>query len=444
MIITNEILVLSIALLMLGMSFPAYTNFEKSNGFNNPASLWFIATLTQFLSSASFASYQFTGAIAFSLGSTLQFTTDILLGLLFRAMHKKVTLHAYLLMAAVTLSYWIFYDHEEYVHRTIIASAGLTILSVWQIRELLNNLKKGRSKYIIFLITIISIQTILASIRLRSGIDLLPLHDLPNIPQNRFQEDLDTFLIRMPILLIYVLIFMGIGNHFFENLWRQAHSQRKALEEQVTVVLTKLAAARDNNTGKHILRTQRMIKLLAEALRDFGFYRDFLTHENIRTLYQAAPLHDVGKIAIPDEILLKPRSLNAEERRIIEKHALLGEQILSTASTTGHTPILEMALKMAGSHHEHCDGTGYPRGLKENEIPLEGRIMAIVDVYDALTTERIYKEKWDHEEVVDMIKKNKGKHFDSIIVEAFLAVSDEFKKIAEDMKDPDLGVDIVG
>jgi len=171
-----------------------------------------------------------------------------------------------------------------------------------------------------------------------------------------------------------------------------------------------------------------------------GYYKDELTAEKIHHLYLAAPLHDIGKVGISDEVLLKPGKLTDTEREQVQKHVILGEQILKTAASTEHNPIIDTGLKLASSHHEQWNGKGYPRGLRELEIPLEGRIMAVVDVYDALSTKRVYKDGWQHKVIVEHFKQHRGTHFDPIVVEAFLSVHEEFKKIAEEMQDPDLGL----
>lgn len=276
--------------------------------------------------------------------------------------------------------------------------------------------------------------------RIDEAIELINTGHLTSYPFNRYQESAHALLARLPILLLYILIFMGIGNHYFESLWELAQQHKNELEEQMTNVLVKLASARDNSTGKHLLRTQKMIKVLAESLRSCGYYTSFLTKQNIELLSKAAPLHDIGKVGIPDSILLKQGKLTPEELTIMRTHALLGEQILRAALIEESNPIIATAVKLAGSHHEHWDGTGYPRGLKAEEIPIEGRVMAIVDVYDALTTKRIYKTEWPHQDVVAEISNLKGTHFDPLVVEAFILIEDEFRKISQHMKDPDLGL----
>ena len=442
--LTYEIFYLTIALISLGFIFPAYLSAKHSKDVNNSEYVWLVAAALQVLSSFSFAAYPFIGKLAFSLGSTTQFSVDVLLVILFKSLNKNLTRSNFAIVVISILTYWAFYDHEDYIHRSIIAVLGLIILSLWQIYELYKFHKKSPSIYLVFLIGIISLQIFFAVFRLHSSINLLPLHGTSAVIPDRFHEDLDAFLLQLPILIGYVLIFFGIDNLFFERLWGLSNKQKKELEQQVVNVLTRLTAARDNNTGKHILRTQEMVKLLAETLSKFDSYRDFLTKKNIQYIYLAAPLHDIGKVAIPDEILMKPGKLDSRERAVIKNHALLGEQILSaTAISEGQNPILETAVKLAISHHEYWNGEGYPNGLKGEQIPVEGRIMAVVDVYDALTSHRIYKSGWTHQDAVDYISKNKGIQFDPIVVEAFLTVSNKFEEIIIKMPDPDLGVSSV-
>lgn len=439
--LTNQILYLTVALITLGMLFPAYVSLNKSHQINSTNYFWFLAVTAQLLSSSCFALFPIIGKIGLIAGSTFQFSVDILLGLLFRSMHKKPSKLVFLILSIAAIVYFSIYYGEEYAHEIMLASLSMIVLSVWQLYELVRLLKRRSSIYIWFLISAISTQIIFGFVRIDEAIELINTGHLTSFPFNRYEESAHALLARLPILLLYVLIFMGIGNHYFESLWELAQQQKNELEEQMTNVLVKLASARDNSTGKHLLRTQQMIKVLAESLKNCDFYTPFFTKKNIERLSKAAPLHDIGKVGIPDSILLKPGKLTPEEFTIMKTHALLGEQILSAALTEENNPIIATAVKLAGSHHEHWDGTGYPRGLKGEEIPIEGRVMAIVDVYDALTTKRIYKTEWSHQDVVAEISKLKNTHFDPKVVEAFILVEDEFRKISQHMKDPDLGLE---
>lgn len=157
--------------------------------------------------------------------------------------------------------------------------------------------------------------------------------------------------------------------------------------------LNAIALARDNETGQHILRTQHYVKTIALRLRALGHYLEELNDTNIDTMFKAAPLHDIGKVGIPDNILLKPGRLTDDEWAIMKTHALIGENTLAaTKHDKDQSHLLSVAKNIAGGHHEWWNGEGYPRGLQGQQIPLEARIMAIADVYDALVSERVYKK----------------------------------------------------
>ena len=184
-------------------------------------------------------------------------------------------------------------------------------------------------------------------------------------------------------------------------------------EEEIIYRLSLAAEYRDSETGSHIARMARYCLLIAEGLG--------LDPEDCRTLYLAAPMHDIGKIAVADSILLKPGKLTAEERAVMEYHTLHGYKILSGSKS----PLIRVAAEIAVSHHERWDGTGYPNRLKGTDIPLFGRMAAIADVFDALTSERPYKAAWSPEKARASIIEASGTHFDPDCVAAFLACWDE-------------------
>jgi putative two-component system response regulator len=199
-----------------------------------------------------------------------------------------------------------------------------------------------------------------------------------------------------------------------------------------------LAEYRDNETGAHIRRTQMFVRELAWALRRRGAYSEVLTDAYIDNLHMAAPLHDIGKVGTPDRLLHKPGRLTQEEYGEMKRHAEYGYQVLERArKELGDAPLLSMASAIAYTHHERWDGTGYPRGLRGEEIPLSGRIMALADVYDAMTTRRVYKSAYAHDQVVAQIFAARGGHFDPDVVDAFLEVADRFHEIAEQFQDTD-------
>lgn len=230
------------------------------------------------------------------------------------------------------------------------------------------------------------------------------------------------------------------------------HRENSILEERVRLrteelqmtrdvtieALASLAETRDNETGWHIKRTQRYIKVLAETVRDRGWYIKELTEEYIELLFKSAPLHDIGKVGIPDAILLKPAKLSGEEFEKMKIHTLLGAQSLERAGVDlPVSDFLDLSREIALTHHEKWDGSGYPLGLKGENIPLSGRLMALADVYDALINRRVYKPPVPHMEAVKLIEEGKGTHFDPEICNAFLDAHEEFRRIASELADTD-------
>jgi len=199
---------------------------------------------------------------------------------------------------------------------------------------------------------------------------------------------------------------------------------RRAHRAAVTA-LSDLAEFKDTETGEHVLRVARMTDEIAWVLRENGHFRERLSDSFLEQVGTAAILHDVGKVVIPDRILLKPGSLDAEERRHMQTHTTQGGAILAKARNLASESLyLALATEIAESHHEHYDGCGYPQGLKGEEIPLAARIVAVVDVFDALSSKRPYKEAWPQEEVLAYIRTGAGSQFDPQVVDAFLTVMD--------------------
>lgn len=196
--------------------------------------------------------------------------------------------------------------------------------------------------------------------------------------------------------------------------------------------LAHLAEIRDPETGKHILRTQSYVRLLAERLKSRPRFSKILTPLYIRLLIRSAPLHDLGKVGIPDHILTKSGKLTAEEWQIMKNHAKLGSDAIELAEQDAEAPVefLTLAKEIAHWHHEKWDGSGYPDGLVGEAIPISARIMALADVLDALISRRVYKVAMDFDKAVDIIAAGKAQHFDPDIVDVFLNGVDEFKAIA--------------
>ena len=207
--------------------------------------------------------------------------------------------------------------------------------------------------------------------------------------------------------------------------------------DQMIVALTQLSLVRDNETGLHTKRTQLYVRALAQALVRAGHYTEQLAESQIELIAKATPMHDLGKVGIPDHILLKPGRHTEEETQLMRTHAALGESILRVMAGAGQADgsLFSVAASLAGAHHENWDGSGYPRGLRGQDIPLGARLMAVADVYDALTTARVYKRAWTHEEASTEILKLEGVKFDPLIVAAFQKEEARFHAIAEEFRD---------
>ncbi len=216
-----------------------------------------------------------------------------------------------------------------------------------------------------------------------------------------------------------------------EQIVEERTYQLKQAKEAIIDSMGLLAESRDSSTGEHIFRTKEYVRLIALELAKLPKYRDCLTPEYIELLVLASPLHDIGKIAIPDAILLKPDVLNKDEWEIMKTHPSIGKKTIAMAQYKfRNNEILQMAKNIASAHHEKYDGTGYPKGLKGEDIPLSARIMAVADVYDAIINKRPYKEPYTHTQAVNIIIDGKEKHFDPDVVDAFLKIADEIERIA--------------
>ncbi len=201
--------------------------------------------------------------------------------------------------------------------------------------------------------------------------------------------------------------------------------------DMLIFTLAKLAESRDPETGQHLERVQRYSRALAVQLAQNPRYRDVIDSGFLRNIFLTSPLHDIGKVGISDNILLKPGRLTDEEFNIMKRHTLIGAETLRDAvERNPHVGYLKMASEIALTHHEKWDGSGYPYGLKGTDIPLSGRIVALADVYDALTTKRVYKKAFSHEKTCQIILESSGSHFDPDIVQAFCLIEDEFIEIA--------------
>jgi len=216
-----------------------------------------------------------------------------------------------------------------------------------------------------------------------------------------------------------------------QELVEQRTEELKLTQEITIAAMGAMAEYRDPETGSHIRRTQNFVRALAIQCSLNPKYASSLDERTIEMLYQSAPLHDIGKVGIRDEILLKPGKLTEAEFEEMKKHAELGRDAISALERRlGHNSFLRYAREIAETHQEKWDGTGYPYGLQADEIPISGRLMAIADVYDALISRRVYKPPLPHSEAVRIVAEGKGNHFDPDMVDAFLEIQEQFRDIA--------------
>jgi len=233
--------------------------------------------------------------------------------------------------------------------------------------------------------------------------------------------------------------FLRDQNDYLEQEVQRRTREVMAIQDVTIQAMASLAETRDNETGNHIRRTQHYVKLLAELLRDHPRFNPFLNDDSIRQLFRSAPLHDIGKIGIPDHILLKPGRFTPEEFEIMKTHTTLGRDAIQRAEDQLGLSVdfLRVAKEIAYSHQEKWDGSGYPQGLAGEEIPVSARLMAVADVYDALISRRVYKAGMPHEQAMEIIRQGRATHFDPDVCDVFLANAEQFHVIAERFADSD-------
>lgn len=239
-----------------------------------------------------------------------------------------------------------------------------------------------------------------------------------------------------------------------QNIWLEKEIAKRMRENLMVQDLTIRALAalgeiRDLETGRHIVRTQRTIEILARQLRNHPRFKDALAGKKLEMIVKAAPLHDIGKVGIPDAILQKPGKLTEEEYEVMKAHPLLGANAIESAienalsglgpeevtQFSGAFDFLRVAQEICRGHHEKWDGSGYPAGLAGDDIPVSARLMAVSDVFDALMSRRIYKDAMTFENVTVFLIEERGKHFDPAVVDAYLATREEFADIADKFHD---------
>lgn len=238
--------------------------------------------------------------------------------------------------------------------------------------------------------------------------------------------------VKSQLELKFTKMMLKDQNKRLEEMVRERTDQLYKTQMAMIYALASLAETRDAETGEHIQRTQKFMCILAMAAREQGHFEELRDADFVQTLSESAPLHDIGKVGVADEILLKPGKLTHEEFEQMKLHAAYGYKTLSSAEAEiGGTSFLTVAKEIAYTHHERWDGTGYPQGLAGDAIPLSGRLMALVDVYDALVSERPYKKAFTHETARKVVLEGSGTHFDPRIVEAFLSCEAQFMAVAK-------------
>ncbi|WP_297577164.1 HD domain-containing phosphohydrolase [uncultured Deefgea sp.] len=247
-------------------------------------------------------------------------------------------------------------------------------------------------------------------------------------------------LIRVRNILLMQDLKNSIREHnlLLEDRVAQRTQELYKMQDAIIMAMGVMAELRDEETGLHLKRTQEYVRLLANTVMNYPRFIDELDSTSIEWMVKSAPLHDIGKVGIPDAILHKPARLTPEEFTIMKNHPAYGRNIILEVERMlgGESLFLRYAREIAYGHQEKWDGSGYPLGAKGDEIPVSARLMAIADVYDALRSRRVYKPPFSHEMAMNIIIEGRGKHFDPDLVDAFQVCADRFAQIAEEYADP--------
>ena len=233
--------------------------------------------------------------------------------------------------------------------------------------------------------------------------------------------------------------FLRDQNDYLEAEVARRTAEISAIQDVTILAMASLAETRDSDTGNHIRRTQYYLRALAVRLKQHPRFRHFLDDATIELLFKSAPLHDIGKVGIPDRILLKPGRLDADEYAIMKTHTTLGRDAIQAAEERlgMRVDFLRYAKEIAYCHQEKWDGSGYPEGKGGDDIPISARLMAVADVYDALVSRRVYKAGMPHEEALAVLVEGRGSHFDPDVVDAFVEIESEIRGIAALFRDTD-------
>ena len=393
---------------------------------------WPLALGLLALSSLGFFLIPWLGSFALLMGNIPLVGGVICLALLFSSWNQPITRlnrsFGIVVFVGFCICFLYLLRNGDTIDRIHLMNLVLGSLSIWQISSLLGVRKKDSTYQIKILIAVEAFQfftRILRSALIFTNPDL----QIASL----FQEDVFGFSLRIASALCNVLVCILITNFYLDKLMAEHQKSVHAIENGMLDSLNALSMVRDNETGNHILRTKNYVEAIANRLKSLGIYKEELSAEGICNMTKAAPLHDIGKVGIPDDILKKNGPLTDEEWVVMKTHPFLGEEVLKAAKVEDakHTKVLDAAIDIAGGHHECWDGSGYPRSLRGHDIPLAARIMSIADMYDALVSERVYKEKWSHQDACTEITRLKGIRFDPAVVEAFLLEQENFARIAE-------------
>lgn len=268
-----------------------------------------------------------------------------------------------------------------------------------------------------------------------SGLSLgyfMPLDVALNISQ-----DYINWILRLIIYLIIAFVIGSFSEYYKEEFEKSSKKDKEIVEAHMATIysLVKISESRDGNTGEHIERVAVFSRILANKLRNILKYKDYINDEYIDDIFKASVLHDIGKVGIPDSILLKPGKLSTEEFEIMKTHTTIGANtLLEVKKIYPNNKFLEFGISITSCHHEKWDGTGYPCGILRENIPLSARIVTLIDVYDALRSKRVYKEAYSHKESLEIMKQGEGTHFDPEILNVFIENEVEFEKLFEKVK----------
>lgn len=433
----NQLFYLTYGVIVLILCLGSFVgkNFQASNiGYI----YWPTALTLMIISSLSFLFAGFSPEYFLSLANSCLIFSGFATILFIRSWHTHGENLQLKIFWSSFLIFLFFYEllrrYGSFETRVMLIGVLVLLICLWGIYEVHLQSRHEQSPQLYILTTVFLLQITIMAFRMYVSLEG------DSGASSIYQENQLPAMLRAIGVASNLLIYITIGNILLERLLRKEEKKSSEAELKMLSSLNALALARDNETGSHIIRTQAYVKRLAERLRASGVYADQLSDKKIESFFKAAPLHDIGKVGIPDHILYKEGSLNKDEWGIMKTHTSIGEYVLSSAKAqltedVEEDDVMDAAIEIASSHHERWDGQGYPKGISGEQIPLSARIMALADMYDALVSERVYKHGWDHEEAVSEIIKKSGSHFDPLIVDAFIAEKDEFQTIAQNHKD---------